>query len=123
MHHVDVNPNGAPVIRAGSINDPVAVFDGSVIPAGINGLPTLLYTAVSFLPIQWTINYTRDSETQALAVPSDGGKNFTKLVQGPAIPDHPFGLNVTGFRDPCAFQSPAFAPATAFGESELVHDC
>ena len=110
--YIDLNPNGAAVIVAGGINDPVAVFDGSVMPVGVNGFPTLLYTAVSFLPIQWTINYTRGSETQALAVTSDGGKNFTKLTQGSVIPDPPFGMNVTGFRDPYVFQSPTIDLAT-----------
>ncbi|RMJ10008.1 hypothetical protein CDV36_010361 [Fusarium kuroshium] len=101
----DLNPDGAPFIRAGGTNDPIAVFDGSVIPSGIGGKPTLLYTSVSYLPIQWTINYTRGSETQSLAVSKDGGRNFTKLQQGPAIPSPPFALNVTGFRDPYVFQN------------------
>ncbi|KAH8897614.1 Arabinanase/levansucrase/invertase [Thozetella sp. PMI_491] len=102
----DLNPSGEPFIRAGGINDPVAVFDGSVIPQGINGTPTLLYTSVSYLPIQWTIAYTKGSETQSLAVSSNGGRNFTKLQQGPSIPGPPFPLNVTGFRDPFVFQNP-----------------
>jgi hypothetical protein len=34
----DLNPNSEPFIRAGGVNDPVAVFDGSVIPRGINGM-------------------------------------------------------------------------------------
>src|SRR2546421_8025372 len=55
----DVNPSDPTFIRAGGINDPVAIFDGSVIPQGINGTPTLLYTSVSYLPIQWTIAYTK----------------------------------------------------------------
>ncbi|KAK1077236.1 hypothetical protein LTR33_008258 [Friedmanniomyces endolithicus] len=94
-------------IRSGGINDPVAVFDGSVIPYGINGTPTLLYTSVSYLPIQWTIPYTKGSETQSLAVTYDGGKNFTELKEGPVIPGPPFPVtNVTGFRDPYVFQSP-----------------
>ncbi|KAI8721905.1 hypothetical protein NCS52_00333100 [Fusarium sp. LHS14.1] len=101
----DLNPDGAPFIRAGGTNDPIAVFDGSVIPSGIDGKPTLLYTSVSYLPIQWTINYTRGSETQSLAVSKDGGRNFTKLHQGPVIPSPPFALNVTGFRDPYVFQN------------------
>lgn len=103
--YYDLNADGAPFIVPGGLNDPIAVFDGSVIPSGINGYPTLLYTAVSYLPIQWTIAYTRGSETQALAVSTDGGKNFTKLAQGPAIPAPPFAVNVTGFRDPYVFQN------------------
>ncbi|KAG5664601.1 hypothetical protein KAF25_008335 [Fusarium avenaceum] len=101
----DLNPGGAPFIRAGGLNDPVAVFDGSVIPSGINGTPTLFYTSVSYLPIHWTINYTRGAETQSLAVSTDGGRNFTKLQQGPAIPAPPFALNMTAFRDPFVFQN------------------
>ncbi|KAI1099912.1 glycoside hydrolase family 32 protein [Jackrogersella minutella] len=101
----DVNPDGAPFIVPGDENDPIAVFDGSVIPSGIDGKPTLLYTSVSYLPIQWTIPYTRGSETQSLAVSSDGGRNFTKLEQGPVIPSPPFAVNVTGFRDPFVFQN------------------
>ncbi|KAI1384782.1 glycoside hydrolase family 32 protein [Hypoxylon trugodes] len=101
----DINPDGQPFIVAGGKNDPIAVFDGSVIPSGIDSKPTLLYTSVSYLPIQWTIAYTRGSETQSLAVSSDGGRNFTKLKQGPVIPSPPFAVNVTGFRDPYVFQN------------------
>lgn len=101
----DINANGAQFILPGGKNDPIAVFDGSVIPSGINGTPTLLYTSVSYLPIQWTIAYTRGSETQSLAVSTDGGHNFTKLEQGPVIPSPPFAVNVTGFRDPFVFQN------------------
>ncbi len=106
--YTDLNPDSAPFIRAGGINDPVAVFDGSVIPTGVNNTPTLLYTSVSFLPIQWTIPYTLGSETQSLAVATDGGRNFTKENFGPVIAGPPFGVNVTGFRDPFVFQSTQF---------------
>ncbi|KAJ5435420.1 Concanavalin A-like lectin/glucanases superfamily [Penicillium cf. griseofulvum] len=107
----DLNPDGAPLIIAGGKNDPLAVFDGSVIPSGIDGMPTLLYTSVSYLPIHWSIPYTRGSETQSLAVSYDGGRNFTKLNQGPVIPSPPFAVNVTAFRDPYVFQSPALDTA------------
>ncbi|KAK4504695.1 hypothetical protein PRZ48_002656 [Zasmidium cellare] len=102
----DTNPDDVHFIVSGGINDPVAVFDGSAIPSGINNTPTLLYTSVSYLPIQWTAPYTKGSETQSLAVSYDGGANFTKVAQGPSIPGAPFGVNVTGFRDPYVFQSP-----------------
>ncbi|KAK3642078.1 hypothetical protein LTR56_010949 [Elasticomyces elasticus] len=53
------------------------------------------------------VPYVKGSETQSLAVSYDGGKNFTKLTQGPSIPGPPFPVtNVTGFRDPFVFQSP-----------------
>lgn len=103
--YTDLNADGAPFIVPGGLNDPVAVFDGTVINVGIGGFPTFLYTSVSHLPIQWTIAYTRGSETQSLAVSNDGGRNFTKIAQGPVIPSPPFAVNVTGFRDPFAFQN------------------
>jgi len=105
----DVNPDVPLFIQPGGKNDPVAVFDGSVIPSGINDSATLLYTSVSYLPIHWSIPYIKGSETQSLAVSSDGGRNFTKVAEGPVIPGAPYGsvaLNVTGFRDPYVFQSP-----------------
>ncbi|ODM19412.1 hypothetical protein SI65_04396 [Aspergillus cristatus] len=57
VHYYDVNKNGNYSIVAGGPNDPLAAFDGSVIPDGIDGKPTLLYTAVSSLPIHWTLPY------------------------------------------------------------------
>ena len=104
--YTDLNVNSDNYIRAGGINDPVAVFDGAVIEYGINGTPTMLYTSVSYLPIQWTVAYTKGSETQSLAIARDGGRNFTKLEHGPVISSPPFALDVTGFRDPFVFQSP-----------------
>ncbi|KAI9924259.1 hypothetical protein ASPWEDRAFT_185170 [Aspergillus wentii DTO 134E9] len=108
----DLREGGAPSIVAGDKNDPLAVFDGSVIPNGIGGNPTLLYTSVSYLPIHWSIPYTRGSETQSLAVSYDGGRNFTKLQQGPVIPNPPFAVNVTAFRDPYVFQNPKLDAAS-----------
>ncbi|ETS87455.1 hypothetical protein PFICI_01283 [Pestalotiopsis fici W106-1] len=105
VHYKDVNPQGRQFIFPGGVNDPVAVFDGTVINQGVNGEPTFLYTSISYLPIQWTIAYTRGSETMSLAVSVDGGRNFTKLDQGPVISDPPFAVNVTGFRDPFALQN------------------
>ncbi|GAB1726502.1 hypothetical protein NU195Hw_g2427t1 [Hortaea werneckii] len=109
VHYRDVKPDVPVFIEPGGKNDPVAVFDGSVIPRGINGTPTLFYTSVSFLPIHWTIPYTKGAETASLAVTYGNGSNFTKVNHGPSIPGPPYGsnaLNVTGFRDPYVFQSP-----------------
>ncbi|KAF9265775.1 Arabinanase/levansucrase/invertase [Marasmius fiardii PR-910] len=102
----DIDTPDPRFIKPGGINDPLAVFDGTVIAPGYQGKPTFIYTAVSFLPISWTRQYIPGSESQAMAVSYDGGKNFTKLERGPVIPAAPFGLNVTGWRDPFAFQDP-----------------
>lgn len=50
----DVNEGGAQFIKPGGANDPLAVFDGSVIPEGIDGYPTLMYSGVQSLPITWS---------------------------------------------------------------------
>ena len=101
----DLLPGGAPSLVPGGQNDPVSVFDGSVIPSGIDEKPTLLYTSVSHLPIHWSIPYTKGSETQSIAVSHDGGHKFTKLDREPVISSPPVD-NVTAFRDPYAFQNP-----------------
>ncbi|KAK7049398.1 hypothetical protein VNI00_005999 [Paramarasmius palmivorus] len=95
-------------IEPGGVNDPLAVFDGTVIASGYQGNPTFIYTAVSFLPISWTLPYIPGSETQAIAVSNDTGRNFTKLERGPVIASQPFALNVTGWRDPFSFQDSEF---------------
>lgn len=105
VHYYNVRPNGNYSVVAGGPNDPLAVFDGSVIPSGVDGKQTLLYTSVSALPIHWRLPYTRESESQSLAVTYDGGKNFTKLEIPPVIPEPPAGVDVTGFRDPYVFQN------------------
>ncbi|PIG69066.1 hypothetical protein AARAC_008697 [Aspergillus arachidicola] len=82
VYYYDINENGNYTGVAGGANDPLAVFDGSVISRGIDDKPTLLYTSVSHLPIHWTLPYTRGSESQSLA-----------------------GFYVTAFRDPYVFQN------------------
>ncbi|KAL4928508.1 glycoside hydrolase family 32 protein [Aspergillus undulatus] len=104
VHYYDVNENGGYVIVAGGPNDPLAVFDGSVIPKGVDGEPTLFYTSVSSLPIHWTLPYVYGSESQSLAVTYNGGKNFTKLEIPPVIPGPP-RADVTAFRDPFVFKN------------------
>ncbi|KAL4744886.1 hypothetical protein BDW72DRAFT_199169 [Aspergillus terricola var. indicus] len=104
VHYYDVNEDGGYSIVPGGPNDPLAVFDGSVIPRGVDGKPTLLYTSVSSLPIHWTLPYVYGSESQSLAVTYNGGKNFTKLEIPPVIPGPP-RPDVTAFRDPFVFKN------------------
>lgn len=98
----------SPSCSRGGINDELAVFDGTVVPAGVDGLPTLIYTSVAYLPISWTVPYIPGSETQSIAVSNDSGVTFTKLERGPVIASKPLGVNVTGFRDPFMFQNSQF---------------
>ncbi|KAB8199523.1 glycosyl hydrolase [Aspergillus parasiticus] len=105
VYYYDIDENGNYTSVAGGANDPLAVFDGSVIPRGIADKPTLLYTSVSHLPIHWALPYTRGSESQSLTVTYDGGHNFTKLDRPPVIPEPSEGLDATAFRDPYVFQN------------------
>lgn len=95
---------GRQFISPGGANDPLAVFDGSVIPSGIDGKPTLIYSGVKHLPITWSIEYIAESESQSVAVSYDGGKNFTKINSDPVI-IQPANIEPTAFRDPFCFQS------------------
>ncbi|KAL6239862.1 hypothetical protein BDW75DRAFT_236115 [Aspergillus navahoensis] len=115
VHYYDVNENGGYSIVPGGPNDPLAVFDGSVIPRGVDGEPTLLYTSVSSLPIHWTLPYVYGSESQSLAVTYNGGKNFTKLEIPPVIPGPP-RADVTAFRDPFVFKNGRLDEAFDSGE-------
>lgn len=63
-------------IGPGNKNDPLAVFDGSVIPKGYKNLPTLIYTGVHYLPISWSKPYIKGSEVQALAYSEDNGATW-----------------------------------------------
>jgi beta-fructofuranosidase len=96
-------------IGPGNKNDPLAVFDGSVIPKGYKGKPTLIYTGVHYLPISWSKPYIKGSEVQALAYSEDNGATWIKPDIDAVIPGPPEGFNVTGFRDPWVFQAPQFS--------------
>lgn len=112
IHYYEMNENGNYYIVPGGPNDPMAIFDGSVIPRGIDGERTLFYTGVSEPPIYWTLLYSRESEAQTLGVTYDAARTFTKVDGPPVIPEPPEGLDVTAFRDPFAFQSGKFDQVT-----------
>ncbi|KAF8757670.1 Glycosyl hydrolases family 32 [Rhizoctonia solani] len=65
-------------------NDRLGVFDGTVIPKGYKGFPTVIYTGVKYLPTGWTIPYTPGTETQNLAWTEDDGVTWKKLETNPS---------------------------------------
>lgn len=87
----------------------IGVFSGCVRPwpksthEAHRGL-AVLYTAVSRLPLHWTLPYHRGTEKVALATTSDGS-HFEDL--GVLIPAPPPHLNVTSWRDPFETTWPA----------------
>lgn len=92
-------------ISPGGANDPLAFFDGSVLPVGVDGYPTVMYSGVKSLPITWSMEYTYESETQSLAVSRDGGLTFDKLDIPPVITQPNSTTQPTAFRDPYVFKS------------------
>ena len=111
LHYEDVGSGWSNNVWLGPGNevDFIADFDGGVIPEGVDGNPTLLWTAVKGLPISWSIPYNDGYETVALASSPDGGKTWVKQNGGddpPIIEAPPLdGNRVTGFRDPWPFQN------------------
>ncbi|KAK9717571.1 hypothetical protein K7432_006078 [Basidiobolus ranarum] len=85
--------------------DHLGIFSGSGITKGYKGKPTVGYTAVSKLPISWKIDYSLESEQQALAYTEDNGTSWKKL--GVVIKSPPETTR-TGFRDPFLFRSSHF---------------
>ncbi|KIM20837.1 glycoside hydrolase family 32 protein [Serendipita vermifera MAFF 305830] len=96
------------------IYDIRGVFDGSIIANGWDGYPTTIYTSVFPAPLGVTSSPAErvGAETQSIAYTKDGGASWIKLNFGyganPVIWDWPV-QNLTGFRDPYAFESPILA--------------
>ncbi|ETW84894.1 glycoside hydrolase family 32 protein [Heterobasidion irregulare TC 32-1] len=87
------------------------VFDGSIIKNGWEGYPTTIYTSTFTGPLGATASPPESpgTETQSIAYTKDGGASWIKLNFGPqgnpVIYEWPV-QNMTGFRDPYAFESP-----------------
>lgn len=85
--------------------DFLGVFSGFAAPKAIDGKDTVFYTGVTKLPLSWTLEYLFGEHVN-YATTSDNGKSWQKGAT-PAIMGPPAGMNVTGWRDPNVFQSPA----------------
>ncbi|KAF8325634.1 glycosyl hydrolase [Cantharellus anzutake] len=102
------------------------VFDGSMIIKGWNSYPTTIYAATTVFPLGADVQPPEQegTETQALAYTTDGGATWVKLNFGvnPVIYKWPM-TNLTGFRDPYAFESPILSRLlrkSAPGNSSLL---
>ncbi|KAJ3091633.1 hypothetical protein HK102_014009 [Quaeritorhiza haematococci] len=85
--------------------DKAASFSGNAVPRGYQNLPTIFYTGVTQLPLDWQGPYTRGSETQNLAFSTDGGLTWQKHPKNPVVAAPPPQFDVTAFRDPFVFES------------------
>ncbi|KAG9876625.1 glycosyl hydrolase-like proteins family 32 superfamily, partial [Aureobasidium melanogenum] len=52
------------------------------------------------LPTSWSIPYQNGTESQSLAMSTDGGKTWQQYENNPVIEGPPGHWNITGFRDP-----------------------
>lgn len=82
----------------------LGIFSGSAQPVNISGQidGTLLafYTSVSQLPTSYNAPYIPGTESQSLAMSTDGGVTWQEYAGNPIIKGPPAGWNITGFRDP-----------------------
>jgi beta-fructofuranosidase len=87
----------------GSYNG-LGIFSGTAQPVnltgGEDGTLIAFYTSVSFLPTNWRIPYEEGTETQSIAISTDGGETWEQYENNPVISAPPEGWNVTGWRDP-----------------------
>jgi beta-fructofuranosidase len=85
--------------------DSEGCFSGSAVVR--DGVPTFLYTGVQNAPPdQVTLHDASGKlrETQMLATAEDDGLLHWKKLAAPVIASPPSGMQVTGFRDPCAWR-------------------
>lgn len=64
---------------AATTYDNLGVFDGTIIPRGYRGHPTLIYTAVRHLPTGFSLPYHPGTETLCLAYTTDRGRSWIRL--------------------------------------------
>jgi sucrose-6-phosphate hydrolase SacC (GH32 family) len=78
------------------------------LTGGVDGTLLVFYTSVSKLPTSWSIPYQNGTESQSLAMSTDGGKTWEQYENNPVIEGTPGGdWNITGFRDPFFLPMPA----------------
>ncbi|KAG9894079.1 glycoside hydrolase family 32 protein, partial [Aureobasidium melanogenum] len=72
----------------GSYNG-LGIFSGTAQPVnltgGVDGTLLIFYTSVSKLPTSWSIPYQNGTESQSLAMSTDGGKTWQQYENNPVI--------------------------------------
>jgi len=69
--------------------DGLGIFSGTAQPVnltgGVDGTLLVFYTSVSKLPTSWSIPYQNGTESQSLAMSTDGGKTWQQYENNPVI--------------------------------------
>lgn len=115
-----------PILEPTCEYDAGGVFTGCLRPAGVfgedeedGGCLTAVYTAVSRLPIHYSLPYVRGCESVSLAVSRDGGASWRKVEGGsPVVAGPPGNINVTGWRDPFITSWPALQDSQGQGQGQ-----
>ncbi|KAL1614622.1 putative beta-Fructufuranosidase [Diplodia seriata] len=106
-----------PTVSRDTAYDHAGVFTGCFRPTAPDGAQdgtlTYIYTAVSKLPIHYTLPYNVGSEKLAIATSRDGGKTWSKPLGNPILNGPPKDVPVTGWRDP--YVAPWTSMARALG--------
>ncbi|RPA76422.1 Arabinanase/levansucrase/invertase [Ascobolus immersus RN42] len=89
-----------PALKPDQVYDKDGVFTGAAFPEQADGTITVAYTAVSQLPIHYTLPYAIGSEKLALASSADNGVTWIKHASNPVMRGPPKGMEVTAWRDP-----------------------
>ena len=129
VHWTDVGDalNPSVFVPGATPYDSRGVYDGTILPgvtfrvclyliqADEQGGIVQIYTAVSILPMGWTLPYESGTERQCLAYSLDEGQSWKAYEGEPVIPSPPAKLDITGeltfskltigFRDPFIFHS------------------
>lgn len=93
----------------------LGIFSGTAQPVNlqgeVDGTILAFYTSVSYLPTSWLLPYHPNTETQSLAISTDGGLTFQDYEANPVINatknTAPMYWDITGFRDPFLEPFPA----------------
>ncbi|KAF2218426.1 glycosyl hydrolase [Elsinoe ampelina] len=82
----------------------LGIFSGTAQPVNLqgeqDGTLAVFYTSVQYLPTNWRIPYTPGTESQSIAISTDGGETWQDYENNPVIEGPPGDWNITGFRDP-----------------------
>ncbi|KZV98867.1 Arabinanase/levansucrase/invertase [Exidia glandulosa HHB12029] len=104
--------------------DCAGVFTGCLhVHVGPGPRMTYIYTAVSHLPIHYTLPYVRGCEQLALASSTDGGKTWCKSPPDPVLNGPPESLSVTGWRDPYVARWPTMSERLGLASRETLFGC
>ncbi|KAM0752095.1 Arabinanase/levansucrase/invertase [Meredithblackwellia eburnea MCA 4105] len=99
-----------PALQPSAEYDALGIFTGCFVPSGEKGEKdeiSVVYTAVSHMPLHWSLPYHPGTEKIAIATSKDQGKTWVRSSSNPIRTGPPPGTDITGWRDPVISNWPA----------------